>query len=170
LSASYRLAHRGPWSVVPTPTAAFSRRLRSAPVLGRLTRVAFPLARYSFVESIDVVAGLDSRSDPTKMTPTEFEHLVRQLFEARGLEGWTTDRVGDDGVDAVVVNRDPDVGAGSRLLRQAIHRDRREGSTVGEIEEIARRFAREEIAGGRRRAEGLSSVRFSEFQWRHGGR
>jgi hypothetical protein len=130
----------------------------------------FDLARYSFVESIDVVAGLDSRSDPTKMTPTEFEHLVRQLFEARGLEGWTTDRVGDDGVDAVVVNRDPDVGAGSRLLRQAIHRDRREGSTVGEIEEIARRFAREEIAGGRRRAEGLSSVRFSEFQWRHGGR
>jgi restriction system protein len=71
----------------------------------------FDLARYSFVESIDVVAGLDSRSDLTKMTPTEFEHFVRQLFEARGgLEGWTTDRVGDDGVDAVVVNRDPIVG------------------------------------------------------------
>jgi len=44
------------------------------------------------------------------MTSTEFEHFVRQLFEARGLEGWTTDRVGDDGVDAVVVNRDPIVG------------------------------------------------------------
>jgi restriction system protein len=70
----------------------------------------FDLARYSFVESVDVVAGLDSRSDLTKMTPTEFEHFVRQLFEARGLEGWTTDRVGDDGVDAVVVNRDPIVG------------------------------------------------------------
>ena len=41
------------------------------------------------------------------MTPTEFEHFVRQLFEARGLEGWTTERTGDDGVDAVVLNRDP---------------------------------------------------------------
>jgi len=70
----------------------------------------FDLARYSFVESVDVVADLDSRTDLTQMTPTEFEHFVRQLFEARGLEGWTTDRVGDDGVDAVVVNRDPIVG------------------------------------------------------------
>jgi restriction system protein len=70
----------------------------------------FDLARYAFVESIDVVAGLDSRPDLTKMTPTEFEHFVRQLFEARGLEGWTTERTGDDGVDAVVINRDPMVG------------------------------------------------------------
>ena len=70
----------------------------------------FDLARYSFVEGVDVVAGLDSRPDLTKMTPTEFEHFVRQLFEARGLEGWTTERTGDDGVDAVVLNRDPLVG------------------------------------------------------------
>ena len=70
----------------------------------------FDLARYSFVEGVDVVAGLDSRPDLTTMTPTEFEHFVRQLFEARGLEGWTTERTGDDGVDAVVINRDPMVG------------------------------------------------------------
>ncbi|MGE3414335.1 MAG: restriction endonuclease [Dehalococcoidia bacterium] len=70
----------------------------------------FDLARYSFVEAVDVVADLDSRPDLTKMTPTEFEHFVRQLFEARGLEGWTTERTGDDGVDAVVINRDPLIG------------------------------------------------------------
>jgi restriction system protein len=70
----------------------------------------FDLARYSFVEAVDVVAGLDSRPDLTKMTPTEFEHFVRQLFEVRGLEGWTTERSGDNGVDAVVINRDPMVG------------------------------------------------------------
>jgi restriction system protein len=70
----------------------------------------FDLARYSLVEAVDVVAGLDSRPDLTKMTPTEFEHFVRQLFEARGLEGWTTERSGDDGVDEVVINRDPMVG------------------------------------------------------------
>jgi restriction system protein len=70
----------------------------------------FDLARYSFVESVDVVSGLDSRSDLTRMTPTEFEHFVRQVFEARGMTGWTTDRTGDDGVDAVVVNPDEIVG------------------------------------------------------------
>jgi restriction system protein len=70
----------------------------------------FDLARYSFVETVDVVASLDSRPDLTTMTPTEFEHFVRQLFEASGLEGWTTERTGDDGVDAVVTNRDPMIG------------------------------------------------------------
>jgi restriction system protein len=70
----------------------------------------FDIARYSFVEPFDVVASLDSQPDLTKMTPTEFEHFVRQLFEARGLEGWTTKRTGDDGVDAVVINRDPMIG------------------------------------------------------------
>jgi restriction system protein len=47
----------------------------------------FDLARYSFVEAVDVVASLDARPDLTKMSPTEFEHFVRQLFEARGLRG-----------------------------------------------------------------------------------
>jgi restriction system protein len=70
----------------------------------------FDLARYSFVEAVDIVAGLDSRPDLTKMTPTEFEHFVRQLFEARGLQGWTTERTGDDGVDAVVTNPDSLIG------------------------------------------------------------
>jgi restriction system protein len=37
------------------------------------------------------------------MDPTEFEHLARQLFEARGVEEWTTERTGNDGVDALVV-------------------------------------------------------------------
>jgi restriction system protein len=70
----------------------------------------FDLARYAFAESVDVVAGMDSRADLTKLTPVEFEHFVRQLFEARGLKGWTTERTGDDGVDAVVINPDPIVG------------------------------------------------------------
>jgi restriction system protein len=70
----------------------------------------FDLARFSFTESVDVVAGMDSRTDLTKMTATEFEHFVRQLFEASGMNGWTTQRSGDDGVDAVVLNPDPMVG------------------------------------------------------------
>ena len=70
----------------------------------------FDLARYRFVGAVDVVTSLDSRPDLTQMTPTEFEHFVRQLFEARGLEAWTTERTGDDGVDAVLTNPDPMIG------------------------------------------------------------
>jgi len=70
----------------------------------------FDLARYAFIEAVDVVASLDSRTDLTKISPTEFEYFVRQLFEASGLEGWTAERSRDDGVDAVVINRDPMVG------------------------------------------------------------
>ena len=43
-------------------------------------------------------------------TPTEFEHLVRQLFEAIGMQSWVTQASKDDGVDAVAVNEDPFMG------------------------------------------------------------
>lgn len=56
------------------------------------------------------VAGLDSRPDLLDMTPTEFEHLVRQLFEAMGMQSWVTQASKDDGVDAVAVNEDPVFG------------------------------------------------------------
>jgi restriction system protein len=39
------------------------------------------------------------------MSPGNFEHLVRQIFEAQGAEGWTTQQSKDDGVDAVIVQR-----------------------------------------------------------------
>jgi restriction system protein len=72
--------------------------------------VTFDLSRYKFVDEMNVVAGLDSRPDLTKLPPVEFEHLVRQLFEAMGLKGWVTRSSRDEGVDAVVVNEDPIVG------------------------------------------------------------
>lgn len=65
----------------------------------------FDLTKYSFVEGMDAVSSLDSRPDLMHMSPTEFEHLVRQIFEAMGVESWTTEQSYDDGVDAVVVNR-----------------------------------------------------------------
>jgi restriction system protein len=72
--------------------------------------VTFDLSRYRFVDEMNVVAGLDSRPDLTKLPPVEFEHLVRQLFEAMGLKSWVTRSSRDEGVDAVVVNDDPIVG------------------------------------------------------------
>lgn len=62
------------------------------------------LSQYKFVEGMDAVAGLDSRPDLIEMTPTEFEHFVRQLFEAMGMKSWVTQASKDDGVDAVAVN------------------------------------------------------------------
>ena len=68
------------------------------------------LSQYKFVEGMDAVAGLDSRPDLLDMTPTKFEHLVRQLFEAMGMQSWVTQASKDDGVDAVAVNEDPVFG------------------------------------------------------------
>lgn len=68
------------------------------------------LSQYKFVEGMDAVAGLDSRPDLIDMTPTEFEHLTRQLFEAQGMKSWTTQASKDDGVDAVAVNENPYFG------------------------------------------------------------
>jgi restriction system protein len=67
--------------------------------------IAFDLKRFRFTDSMDVVAGLDSRPNLLKLTPTEFEHLVRQLFVAMGAEAWTTIPSKDGGVDAVATSK-----------------------------------------------------------------
>ncbi|GGP18452.1 restriction endonuclease [Nonomuraea glycinis] len=66
--------------------------------------IAFDLKRFRFSADMDVVAGLDSRRDLLKLTPTEFEHLVRELFIAMGAEAWTTIPSKDGGVDAVATS------------------------------------------------------------------
>ena len=68
------------------------------------------LKQFAFIEGMDAVAGLDSRPDLLDLTPTEFEHLVRQLFEAMGMKSWVTQASKDDGVDAVATNEDPVFG------------------------------------------------------------
>ena len=70
----------------------------------------FDLSKYKFIEEMDVVAGLDSRPDLLSLKPVEFEHLIRQLFEAMGMKSWVTQGSKDDGVDGVAVNPDPIVG------------------------------------------------------------
>ncbi|MFF3256092.1 restriction endonuclease [Actinacidiphila glaucinigra] len=72
--------------------------------------VTFDLSKYKFIDEIDVVAGLDSRPDLVALDPTEFEHLVRRLFEAIGLKAWVTQASRDDGIDAVAANEDPIIG------------------------------------------------------------
>lgn len=72
--------------------------------------LVFDLSKFAFIEGLDAVSTLDHRPDIMQMGHGEFEHLVRQVFEAMGMQGWTTTSSKDDGVDAVVKNPDPFVG------------------------------------------------------------
>jgi restriction system protein len=67
--------------------------------------IAFDLKRFRFTDDIDVISDLDSRPNLLKLSPTEFEHLVRQLFIAMGAEAWTTIPSKDGGVDAVATSK-----------------------------------------------------------------
>jgi len=70
----------------------------------------FDVSKYKFVEEMNVIAGLDSRPDLLALKPVEFEHLIRELFEAMGMKSWVTQASRDEGVDGVAVNEDPIVG------------------------------------------------------------
>ena len=70
----------------------------------------FDLRKFKFVEEMNVIAGLDSRPDLLALKPVEFEHLIRELFEAMGMKSWVTQASRDEGVDGVAVNEDPIVG------------------------------------------------------------
>lgn len=67
--------------------------------------ITFDLRRFRFTDDMNVVAGLDSRPNLLRLSPTEFEHLVRQLFIAMGAEAWTTIPSKDGGVDAVATSK-----------------------------------------------------------------
>jgi restriction system protein len=67
--------------------------------------IEFDLKRFRFTDDLDVVSGLDARPNLLKLTPTEFEHLVRQLFIAMGAEAWTTLPSKDGGVDGVATSK-----------------------------------------------------------------
>jgi len=68
--------------------------------------IEFEKSRIAFVAGRDAVSSLDSRPDLMAMSPTEFEHLVRQLLEADpsilNVESLTTRQSNDGGVDGVV--------------------------------------------------------------------
>jgi restriction system protein len=68
------------------------------------------LSKYRLVDAHDVAASLDARPVLLHLQPVEFEHLVRQLFEAMGMKSWVTQASRDDGVDGVAVNEDPIMG------------------------------------------------------------
>jgi restriction system protein len=67
--------------------------------------ITFDLRRFRFADDLDTIADLDSRRNLLKLTPTEFETLVKKLFVAMGAEAWQTIPSKDGGVDAVATSR-----------------------------------------------------------------
>jgi restriction system protein len=80
--------------------------------------IEFQQAKYRFADPVDVLAGIDSRPDLLKMDWYKFENLIRQLFEAMGMEVHVTQSSRDEGIDAVAYNK-TDIVHRSEILIQA---------------------------------------------------
>jgi restriction system protein len=80
--------------------------------------IEFQKAKYRFADPVDALAGIDSRPDLLKMDWYKFENLIRQLFEAIGLEVRVTQSSRDEGIDAVAYNK-TDIVHRSEMLIQA---------------------------------------------------
>jgi restriction system protein len=80
--------------------------------------IEFQQAKYRFADPVDALAGIDSRPDLLKMDWYKFENLIRQLFEAMGLEVRITRSSRDEGIDAVAYNK-TDIVHRSEMLIQA---------------------------------------------------
>ncbi|MEV4267340.1 restriction endonuclease [Kribbella sp. NPDC049584] len=73
--------------------------------------VEFDRSRLAFIEGLSMVSGLDARPDLMAMSPTEFEHLIRELFDADpsidSVESLVTRQSDDGGVDGVIYIKQP---------------------------------------------------------------
>lgn len=78
-----------------------------------------------FIETMEVMSGLDQRPNLMELTPTEFEGLITNLFAAIGLDTRQTQPSRDGGVDCVAF--DPRPVFGGKVVIQA----KRYKNTVG---------------------------------------
>lgn len=73
--------------------------------------VEFDRSRLAFIDGLSMVSGLDARPDLMAMSPTEFEHLIRELFDADpsidSVESLITRQSDDGGVDGVIYIKQP---------------------------------------------------------------
>ncbi len=79
--------------------------------------VEFDMADARFVDQHDLVSGLSSAQNLMGLNPTEFEHLVANLFGQMGLESKLTRSSRDGGVDCIAY--DPRPVLGGRVVIQA---------------------------------------------------
>ncbi len=72
--------------------------------------VEFNMADARFIDQSDLVSGLSSAPNLMDLTPSEFEHLVANLFGKMGLESKLTRSSRDGGVDCVAYDKRPVLG------------------------------------------------------------
>jgi restriction system protein len=70
----------------------------------------FDMVDKRFVDEIDVLSDLDQRPNLLKLTPTEFESLIQNLFTKMGLDTKQTRPSRDGGVDCVAYDHRPIFG------------------------------------------------------------
>ncbi len=87
--------------------------------------VDFNMIDKRFIQSMDVLAGLDQRPNLMELSPGEFEGLITNLFTKMGLETRLTQASRDGGVDCVAWDMRPIVGG--KVIVQA----KRYKNTVG---------------------------------------
>ena len=80
--------------------------------------IEFQNAKYRFADPVDALADIDSRPDLLKMDWYRFENLIRQLFEAMGLQVQVTQSSRDEGIDAVAYDK-TDIVRRAEILIQA---------------------------------------------------
>jgi restriction system protein len=73
--------------------------------------VDFDKSRLAFVEGLDMISHLDGRPDLMTLSPNEFEHLIRELFDAdptiESVESLVTRASNDGGIDGVIYVKQP---------------------------------------------------------------
>jgi restriction system protein len=67
----------------------------------------FSMADPRVVEPIDVLSTIDQRPNLLKLSPTEFESFIQNLFTKMGYETKQYKRSGDGGIDCMAFKRDP---------------------------------------------------------------
>jgi restriction system protein len=77
----------------------------------------FSMVDKRFIEEVDVLSGLDQRINLMDLSPSEFEHLLSNLFSKMGLETRVTQASNDGGVDCVAF--DPRPIFGGKVVIQA---------------------------------------------------
>uniref|UniRef100_UPI002AD3F95A restriction endonuclease n=2 Tax=Frankia TaxID=1854 RepID=UPI002AD3F95A len=85
----------------------------------------FSMVDPRFIETSDVLSGLDTRQNLMELTPNEFESLITNLFTRMGLEARQTQASRDGGVDCVAFDSRPIFGG--KVVIQA----KRYKNTVG---------------------------------------
>jgi restriction system protein len=120
---SIDLAHVQPEHCLRSLKASVSRA--PSELLPVKPLIEFNMVDPRFVESSDIMSGLESRPNFMELNPTEFEGLITNLFAAMGLDTRQTRPSRDGGVDCVAF--DPRSILGGKVVIQA----KRYKNTVG---------------------------------------